>query len=98
MTTANVSDLKNRLSHFLRLVRKGEPILVYDRDPLVARLEPVRASGPAGSDEDWAARLESRGIARRPLATLPADLLERRPRLTTDAFIGAILDDREEGR
>ncbi len=42
MKKVMVSKLKARLSHYLRLVRKGESITVYDRDKPVAELIPLR--------------------------------------------------------
>jgi prevent-host-death family protein len=41
MKTAGVKDLKNRLSYYLREVRKGEKILVTDRDRVIATILPV---------------------------------------------------------
>ena len=38
---AKISELKNRLSYYLRFVRRGQPILVCDRDRVIARIEPV---------------------------------------------------------
>ena len=41
-----VAELKARLSHYLRAVRAGRSLTVFDRDTPVARLVPV-APGPA---------------------------------------------------
>ena len=41
MNSANISDLRDRLSDYPRRVRRGETIIVLDRDTPVARLEPV---------------------------------------------------------
>ena len=41
MKTAGIKDLKNRLSYYLREVRKGEKILVTDRDQVIATILPV---------------------------------------------------------
>ena len=63
MQSVNVAELKNRLSHYLRLVRGGQSVLVRDRDRVIARIEP--AGGPearAGSDAARLADLEARGI------------------------------------
>jgi prevent-host-death family protein len=35
-------ELKNRLSHYLRLVQQGEPVQVTDRGAVVAELRAVR--------------------------------------------------------
>jgi prevent-host-death family protein len=36
-----IAELKNRLSHYLREVRKGETVIVYDRDEPVAVLSSI---------------------------------------------------------
>ena len=36
-----IAELKARLSHYLRAVRAGRSLVVYDRDTPVARLIPV---------------------------------------------------------
>lgn len=38
---AGVAELKARLSEFLRYVKKGQSVTVYDRDTPVARLVPL---------------------------------------------------------
>ena len=38
MTTVGIRELKNRLSEYLRMVRRGEAILVTDRGDVVAEL------------------------------------------------------------
>jgi antitoxin (DNA-binding transcriptional repressor) of toxin-antitoxin stability system len=42
MSTVNIAELKSKLSHFLRLVRKGETVLIKDRAEVVAELSPHR--------------------------------------------------------
>ncbi len=44
MKNAKISEIRDHLSEYLRTVRKGETVIVYDRDTPVARLEPVPAS------------------------------------------------------
>jgi len=93
MKSVNIAELKNRLSHYLRLVRRGESVLVRDRDQVVARIEP--AGG--GTAADRFASLEMRGILRRGRGRLPGDIQVRRVRTQADV-VGALLRDREEGR
>ena len=38
MKTAGIKDLKNRLSYYLREVKKGEKILITDRDQVIATI------------------------------------------------------------
>lgn len=42
MPDVNVTKLKAKLSHYLRLVRKGGTVVVYDRDKPVAEIIPYR--------------------------------------------------------
>lgn len=41
MIEAGVKDLKNRLSYYLREVKKGEKILVTEREKVIATITPV---------------------------------------------------------
>ena len=42
MKTVRIADLKARLSEYLRAVRRGESIAVFDRDTPVAQIVPIR--------------------------------------------------------
>jgi prevent-host-death family protein len=98
MSVVSVSELKNRLSHYLRLVAAGEPVFVRSRDRIVARLEPVReGEASMGDDAAWLQELERRGTLRPAARPITADWLERRPRVEAD-LVQAILDERAAGR
>jgi len=56
-------DLKNRLSHHLRLVRDGEHVLVTDRGRVIAELRPAHDTPEA--EEAALASLEARGLLTR---------------------------------
>jgi len=56
MKTVGVKELKARLSEYLREVRRGEVVLITDRDEVVAELRPARR-GP-GSPDDLEAALD----------------------------------------
>jgi prevent-host-death family protein len=47
MTTVGVAQLRQNLSKYLRLVARGERLVVTDRNRPVAELGPPPASGPA---------------------------------------------------
>jgi antitoxin (DNA-binding transcriptional repressor) of toxin-antitoxin stability system len=98
MKAVNVAELKNRLSHYLRLVRRGEAILVRDREQVIARIEPagVSARAPAG-DAERLADLERRGVIRRGEGRLAAAQFAGRPRVETDV-VAALLREREDSR
>jgi prevent-host-death family protein len=98
MKAVNIAELKNRLSHYLRLVRRGQPLLVRDRDRVIARIEPAGETGaPAGDDAERLAELERRGILRRARRRVRRELLARRPAVRADV-LAALLGEREEGR
>ena len=98
MKAVNVAELKNRLSHYLRIVRRGQAILVRDRDRVIARIEPAGGLEAAGDgDAERLADLEARGVIRRGRGHITADLLARRPKVQADV-VGALLGEREEGR
>ena len=52
MRSVGIRELKNRLSHYIRLVRKGEVIQVTDRGTVVAELLPPGAGGVDHADPD----------------------------------------------
>jgi prevent-host-death family protein len=95
---ATISETKNNLSALIRRVKKGETILILDRDTPVARLEPVRPGD--ASDEEKLDRLERAGVIRRGTGKLPAAFFdEPLPRARKGAsIVKALLRDREESR
>lgn len=97
MKLVNVAELKNRLSHYLRLVRRGEAILVRDREQVIARLEPAGAGAATGTEAEWLATLERKGAIRRARGRIELELLERRPRVKVDV-VSALLKEREESQ
>ncbi len=51
MYSVGIKVLKNKLSHYVRLVEQGEVVLVTDRDRVVAELRPPGPSrGPKVAD------------------------------------------------
>lgn len=97
MKTARISELKNRLSHYLRYVRRGQSVLVYDRDRPIARIEPVRESILAEGEGERVAELERVGALRAPSSTLPPGWIQRRGSVQADV-LRALLAERESGR
>jgi len=98
MHAVNIAELKNRLSHYLRLVRRGEAVLVRDRDRIIARIEPAGdRDAHRGDEAARLAALERRGILRRGRGPIPRTLLARRPRVSANV-VDALLREREEGR
>ncbi|HJU22730.1 MAG TPA: type II toxin-antitoxin system prevent-host-death family antitoxin [Casimicrobiaceae bacterium] len=96
MKRVTISQAKNHLSELLASVKRGESVLILERDRPIARLVPIDASEQ--SDDERLADLERRGIIRRatkpPRKTLP-------PPIDWPAGVSlleALLADREEAR
>ncbi len=95
MEKTTISALKNRLSAYLKKVRAGQTILIFDRDQPVARLE--RVEGEAQGD-DRLVRLERAGLVRRAKSPPPLKALRAAAPKAKRSVTLALLDDRREGR
>lgn len=89
MRTAAIGELKNRLSHFLRRVSRGEPVTILDRGRPVAMLMPILAV------EDSLQRLASQGLARPPSRRLPAGFFQDSLPRSQRSVTAALIEDRE---
>ena len=78
MKTASITQAKNGLSALLDVVRGGETVIIEDRGRPVARLESVLVGGSV-DPEGRLARLERRGLVRRPASELAPELLATPP-------------------
>lgn len=99
MRRASISEAKNRLSADLELVRRGETILITDRNVPVAQIVPL-APGAGATDDERLRDLERRGVIRRARVRPGAGLLKRlppAPRTEAD-LLTALLADRDEAR
>ncbi len=95
MEKATISELKNRLSAYLRLVREGKTVLILDRNRPVARMEKV----PDELRPDARlARLQSKGIVVRATSALPFAMLRMPSPKAKTSVVAALLDERREGR
>jgi antitoxin (DNA-binding transcriptional repressor) of toxin-antitoxin stability system len=98
MEKASVSKLKDNLSAYLRKVRAGQSIVIYDRDVPIARLERIESSGRGA---DRLALLCAQGLARPPArpispARLRASLSKAVPR--SARVLQALAEARSEDR
>jgi antitoxin (DNA-binding transcriptional repressor) of toxin-antitoxin stability system len=96
MKTVGVRELKNRLSEYLREVRRGESVLVTDRGEVVAEFSPPRHGA---NDPDVPAALLA--LAKRGLISLgsPGENLryEAMPRSRRGRRSAAQMLDEERG-
>ena len=96
MPTAAVSDLKARLSEYLKRVKGGAEILITDRGKPVARLVPLSR---ARVTTEALAQMEKQGLIKIWSGKMPKDFWSMpRPRDPDGAVLGALLEERNEGR
>jgi antitoxin (DNA-binding transcriptional repressor) of toxin-antitoxin stability system len=95
MEKATISQLKDRLSAYLKKVRAGRSILIVDRDQPIARLERIE---PGGKADDRIARLERAGLVRRGKGRIDLASLRRDVPRARASVLDALLEDRREGR
>jgi prevent-host-death family protein len=99
MKTANVAVAKNELSSLLRRVKRGETVVITERNQPVARLQPFVSL--AGTDAVPAALYEA-GILHAPAGRkldAAAFLRSGRPALARGRTLTeAVLAERAEGR
>ena len=101
MVKASVATAKNELSRLLRRVKRGERVIITERNHPIAQLQPYTACAADGPESALAALYEA-GVLIAPAS----------PRLDVTAFLAlptgtlpvsqsltsAILAEREEGR
>ena len=95
MEKTNISNLKNRLSAYLKKVQAGETVLIMDRNRPIARIERVAGSM---SEDARVARLEAAGIISRPKQPLSHKIWATRPLRAKKSVLEALLEERREGR
>jgi antitoxin (DNA-binding transcriptional repressor) of toxin-antitoxin stability system len=95
MEKATISELKNRLSEYLKKVRAGHSVLILDREQPVARIERV-TGGEHG--EGRVMRLERAGLLRRARTTPPLKMLRAKVSKAKRSVTQALIDDRRDGR
>ena len=105
MLRITISEMRNRLSHYLRLVRGGEEIEIMDRDTPIARVTQISRREGSSERSAWVKEMEKLGIIQPPKkgGALSAELLSPRnlPSLKKRArgsVLKALLEERETGR
>jgi prevent-host-death family protein len=93
--TANVSELKSRLSSYLACVQRGEEIIVRDRNRPIARIVPLTTGG---GDEIEETALVAAGVIKLPARDkLPASFWKwKGSKVTVKRAVKAVTDERDE--
>ena len=103
MIRATISEVKNRMSAYLRLVKSGESVLVMERKTPIARIVPMaahaRARGTSDVQEEEEeaklARLERAGVIVRGSAGSPLEALGQ-PLRAGSGILEALHEERSE--
>ena len=94
MRSVNVATLKNRLSHYLREVRRGEEILIRDRNVPIARIVPLSATDDADAE---LMELAAAGLVRLPERDWPGSFFSMPgPRISVKEAVAVVLAERDE--
>ncbi len=72
MFTINISSLKNQLSAVLKKVRRGEEVLVIDRNQPVARLSAYSLAASSQPSSAMIETLEKNGMVTAALKKMPS--------------------------
>lgn len=93
MRSANIADLRNRLTQYLREVRAGEEIIVRDRQRPIAKIVPLTVDDESTDD----AALIASGLMRKGQHRLSASFWKvRRASVELRSAVAAVRADREE--
>ena len=97
MEKATVSKLKDNLSAYLRKVRAGATVVIYDRDVPIACIERIESSGRGA---DRLALLRAQGVTRPATRALSAKQLRAiAGKLPRSARLSeALRGERDQGR
>ena len=92
MRSANIADLRNRLTQYLKEVRAGEEIGVRDRQTPIAKIVPLSIDNDASDSA-----LVASGLMRKASHPLrPSFWKARRAAVTVKHAVAAVTEDREE--
>ena len=85
MRSANIAELRDRLTHYLREVRAGQEIIIRDRQRPIAKIVPL------GIDDDSDdAALVAAGLMRKAQQPLPAGFWRTRRAAVTRRAAAAV--------
>ncbi|MBN1962876.1 MAG: type II toxin-antitoxin system prevent-host-death family antitoxin [Deltaproteobacteria bacterium] len=95
MISIGTAELKNNLSKYLKRVRRGEIVLVRDRNHVIAKLTPASNTDRLGTEDARIVELENAGVLRPPLKVLSSKWLKQISSLELN-LVDAVLAERDE--
>lgn len=93
MKEAKISEVKNHLSRYLALVRRGETVRILDRDRPIAHLVPILDAVTRGHEA--LADMERKGLVRRGTGVIGSEILDHDPPGSPSGVLAALLDERD---
>jgi prevent-host-death family protein len=95
MKEAKISEVKNQLSRYLALVRRGEVVRIVDRNRPIAQIVPIsEAAGGRPVGAEALAEMERKGLIRRGHGQLDREILDTDPPGQPCGVVRALLDER----
>ncbi len=105
MIQANISEVKNRLSYYLRLVKGGEQIEILDRKTPLARIVQVSSAHENGENSSaWIMEARELGLVTPPSKgpvdpeLLEKDLMSAIGKGKEAGVLKALIEERRTGR
>jgi prevent-host-death family protein len=103
MIRVNITEIKNRLSHYLRLVKGGDEIEIVDRNTPLARVVGITNSADSKQGSSWVKEMYDLGIVLLPKKTQVSSHFANIEEVissggNTCGVLDALLDERNKGR
>lgn len=95
MTAVNIAELKNNLSSYLETVKRGEEIVIRDRNRAIARIVPINNLDDYTAEEAELIASGAMSVAKRK--TLPASFWkDEMEDVSLERAVKAVTDERDE--
>jgi len=103
MIRVNITEIKNRLSHYLRLVKGGDEIEIVDRKTPLARVVGIANAPDSKQGSSWVKEMYDLGIVLLPKKNQsPSSFANIEEVISyggnTCGVLDALLDERNKGR
>jgi prevent-host-death family protein len=93
---AKISEIKNNLSRYLSLVRKGEVVRILDRNRPIAQIVPITdATAGRTVGTEALAEMERKGLIRRGSGRIDSEIIDKPPPGKPCGVLAALLEERE---
>jgi len=103
MIRVNITEIKNRLSHYLRLVKGGDEIEIIDRNTPLARVVGIANAPDSKQGSSWVKEMYDLGIVLLPKKNQAPSSFANIDEVISSGgnncgVLDALLDERNKGR